>query len=144
MTKVAELIRQKGREVQRIQYNTSVADTAQAFLDSGVSSFLVCDGEDVLGIFTKNDLVRCCVADPGGFGRRPVAESMTTDLFTAAADDDLDGVVEEMVRRGLRHVPVVDGKRAIGMITPIDILLYQTNAVRSDDRDMMRYINGSY
>lgn len=144
MKKVSDLIRHKGHQVHRIQTNTAVADTARAFLDCGVSSFLVCDGEDVVGIFTKNDLIRRSVADPDGFGQRPVAESMSTDLLTSTPEADLDDVFEEMVRRGVRHVPVLDGKLAVGMITPIDVLLYQKHVIDFENQELMRYINGSY
>jgi CBS domain-containing protein len=144
MTKVLDLIQQKGRNVQTIPTTTSIADAAQAFLDAGVSSFLVSDGDTVVGIFTKNDLVRRCVAEPEGFDTGLVGECMTTDLITASPGDDLNEVLDDMIRRGLRHMPVVDDGRAVGMITPVDILLYQNHLVRFENDELVRYIHGGY
>jgi signal-transduction protein with cAMP-binding, CBS, and nucleotidyltransferase domain len=49
-----------------------------------------------------------------------------------------------MVEREFRHVPVVDGGRAIGMLSSLDILAHQNEMLQVDRAELVRYIQGSY
>ena len=144
MIKVSELIRLKGHQVHTIQKMTTVVEAARAFLEKKVSSFLVADGDQVIGIFTKNDLVRSAVNRPEGFGDLAVDSLMTAGPFTTTPDADLEDVFSQMVERGFRHVPVLDDGKAVGMITSIDILVHQKEAISFDNKELMKYIFGSY
>jgi CBS domain-containing protein len=144
MTKVSDLIRVKGHEVYSVQKGTAVAAAAQKFLDTGVSSLLVCDLENVSGIFTKNDLVRCCSRREPDLWNQPVEKFMSSDLFTAPPDADLAAVFDEMVQRDHGHVPVVKDGRAVGMITQVDILLHQKKIADFENKELVRYIQGHY
>ena len=143
MIKVFELLHTKGHEVRGIQKSMTVAEAAKAFLERDGSSLLVYDNNKLAGIFTKNDLVRCCVRDKACWDQ-PVSAVMTPDLFTVPSDATLEDVFEEMVRRGLHHVPVMDGDRAVGMLTPTDVLLHQKGTLDFENQELMRYITGSY
>lgn len=142
MTRVSDLIRAKGRHVHTIDHAATVAAAGQEFLEKGIGSLLVVEGDRVAGIFTKNDLVRALMAGspPGD----PVSKSMSTDLFVVEPDAALEDVFQEMLRRGLRHVPVMAEHRLIGVITPIDVLVHQKDAAGFENSELMRYIQGTY
>ena len=144
MTKVSELIRTKGHQVHGIQKDTPLSGAARAFMEKQVSSFLVYDGDKLVGIFTKNDLIRCCSLHRPELGDPPVSATMTTDLFAVPSSADLEDVFKETMRRGLHHVPVIDGDKAVGMLTPIDILIHQKSAASFENQELLRYISGSY
>jgi CBS domain-containing protein len=63
---------------------------------------------------------------------------------TAIRDAELESVFGEMIRRGLHHVPVVDGDKAVGMLTPIDVLVHQKSEISFENQELMRYVSGSY
>ena len=109
-----------------------------------MSALIVYDGEALVGIFTKNDLVRCCARHPEGLAGLKVADHMKRDLYTAQIDARLEDVIDRMVRGGFRHVPVLDGGRVVGMVTPIDILVHQKGALAGEHEELVRYIQGSY
>lgn len=142
--KVQELIQKKAAKVHSIQETATVAEAARMLLAMDVGSVLVCRGAEVIGIFTKNDLLRRYLESPGDFGKQPVRNPAARPLFTAAPDADLSDVFSAMVERGIRHVPVLEGGKAVGMVTPIDILLYLKEAVRHENEHLIRYIQGSY
>lgn len=144
MNKVHELIRAKEHSVTCVRKDVPVTDTAQLFLDKDISSLLVCEDSRVVGIFTKNDLVRRCTGATTNLGDLNVAQCMSTELYTTTPDTDLEDVFGEMVERGIRHVPVLDGEKPIGMITPIDILNHKGNILQSENEALVRYIRGSY
>ncbi len=144
MRRVSDMLRSREVAIEGIQQTASVQEAVAGFLDKKISAFVVYDGERLAGIFTKNDLVRCCKEHPGDVGKLELAEVMKKDLFTTTPDEDLDDVMAVMVEREFRHVPVVEGKRAIGMLSSLDILAHQNEMLQVDRKDLLRYIQGSY
>ncbi len=138
------MLRSRDVVVQDIQQGASVQEAVAEFLARKVSALVVYDGERLAGIFTRNDLVRCCSGHLGDVGKLKVAEVMKTDLFTTTPDADLDDVMAVMVEREFRHVPVVEGERAIGMLSSLDILAHQNEMLQVDREELQRYIQGSY
>jgi CBS domain-containing protein len=128
--------------VYSITHDASVEDAARKFVETDVSSFVVYDGETLVGIFTKNDLVRCCAQYPDGIRNRKVAQFMKRDPYTATIHDDLDDVITEMIAKGFRHVPILEDGRAVGIVTPIDILEHQKGLLRGEHEELIRYVRG--
>jgi CBS domain-containing protein len=144
MNRVRELIRTEGHAVHSVGKDTTLVEAARLFLKEEVSSLLVYDGPELAGIFTKNDLSRRCVERSGDLRNVTVEEGLTKDLFTTTPDADLNEVFAEMVQRGFRHVPVMEDGRGVGMLTPIDILVYQKDAAYFENEALVKYIQGSY
>jgi CBS domain-containing protein len=142
MTRVSELIRAKGAHVHTIDRAATIADAATAFLENEIGSLLVVEEGRVVGIFTKNDFVRAMMA--GASSNRPVSEAMATDLFSVVPGTDLETVFVGMIRKGVRHVPVLEDGRPVGIITPIDILTFQKFIANFENSELMRYIQGTY
>jgi CBS domain-containing protein len=127
-----------------IAREASVRDAAREFVDKRVSALIVYDDEKMVGIFTKNDLIRCCADSVDGTGGCKVGDYMKTDLFTTTVDADLDDVMEVMLEKGFRHVPVLDGDRPVGMVTSTDILQHQTSDLGREKEHLVRYVQGCY
>ena len=144
MRRVASLLRSRDVAVHGIQQTDSVEDAVAWFIDKKISALAVYEGEQLTGIFTKNDLVRCCAGHPDGVHKLRVSEVMKTNPYTTVPDADLDDVMEVMVKRGFRHVPVLDGGRAVGMVTSQDILAHQNEILQVERKQLLGYIQGSY
>jgi CBS domain-containing protein len=127
-----------------ISRDASIADAVRELVKHDVSALVVYDGERLAGIFTKNDLVRCCAQHPDGIGGLGVTDYMKRDIYTAQVDSNLDEVIEHMVEGGFRHVPVLDGDRVVGMVTPIDVLVHQKGSLKGEREELVRYIQGLY
>ena len=137
-------LRTRGLGTHGIQHESSVDDAVRAFLATGVSALVVYDGEKFVGIFTKNDLVRCCGTHQEGIRGIKVEQFMKRNPYTADIHANLDDVIKVMIEKGFRHVPVLEEGRPVGMVTPIDILAYQKELLSGDSDQLMRYIHGSY
>ncbi len=144
MRRVSDMLRSREVTIEDIQQTASVQEAVARFLDKKASALVTYDGERLVGIFTRNDLVRCCNEHPLDVGKLKLAEVMKTNLFTTTPDADLDDVMAIMVEREYRHVPVVEGGRAIGMLSSLDILAHQNEMLQVDRDDLLRYIQGSY
>jgi CBS domain-containing protein len=84
----------------------------------------------LVGILTERDIVAALAegADPK---TTPVADYMTELPVTVSPDDDLTVAARRMAELGVRHLPVVDGQRLVGMLSIRDLLTGQERAVRT-------------
>ncbi len=143
MKRITDLKTRRGG-VQGVSQDASVEEAVRKFLDTDVSSLVVYDGEKLVGIFTKSDLARCCAQHPEGIRKVKVAQYMKLNPYTASVQENLDDVIEVMVTKGFRHVPILEHGRAVGIVTPIDILEHQLGLLRGEHEELVRYIRVSY
>jgi CBS domain-containing protein len=141
---VESLLRSRGVAVHGLPQAEPVAAAVASFLEHQISALAIYDGERLAGLFTKNDLVRCCAHHGERTLGLPLSEVMKADLYTTTPGADLDDVMEVMVRRGFRHVPVLEGERMVGMVTSQDILAHQNEILQIEREELRRYIQGSY
>ncbi|GAB4075581.1 DUF294 nucleotidyltransferase-like domain-containing protein [Nostocoides australiense] len=125
-TRMSELAR---KAPITVSVHANVREAAQVMSDAGVSSLLVMDGERLAGIITDRDL-RNRVLAAGRDGTTPLAEVMSANPVTARADGLAFEAMLEMVARNIHHLPLMDGDRAIGVVTTTDLMrLEQANPV---------------
>jgi CBS domain-containing protein len=98
-----------------------VAQVAASMLKGRFGSAIVMEGSWLSGIFTERDVLRAA-ASGADLTSSPVSEWMTNDPVTADADMGADEATEIMMSRGFRHLPVVEGKTLIGIVSLRDIL----------------------
>jgi len=103
---------------------TSPEDTfeqvARALHEHEISSVVVMDGANLAGIVTERDLVNL-VADGKDPQTTKVGERMTRDLDTVDSRTDIAEAAEHMARLRIRHLPVVDDDRLVGIISIRDL-----------------------
>ena len=97
------------------------ADVAKVMRTNGISSVVVLDGSKLAGIVTERDIVNLVAAggDPHGV---KVAHGMTRrDIETVAPKTDIAQAADHMAARNIRHLPVVDRGKLVGMISIRDL-----------------------
>ncbi len=103
---------------------TSPGDTfahvAKLLHDNGISSVVVMEGAELAGIVTERDLVNV-VADGADPKAITVGERMTRDVDTVGPRTDLAEAAEHMARLRIRHLPVVDRGKLVGIISIRDL-----------------------
>src|SRR5947209_1815062 len=99
-----------------VQRTQTVADAVQLMRDRRVGCVLVCQGRQVVGIFTERDLVRRVLAT----GRplcTPIDECMTTEPITVTPREPISTAIKRMQKGGYRHLPVVVDGRPVGILS---------------------------
>lgn len=101
---------------------TSVREAARLMTETAASALLVVDSDRLAGIFTARDALRrvlACDRDPGA---TPLSEVMTPAPCTVGPERLFGFALQLMQERGVRHLPVVDGQRAVGIVSARSVL----------------------
>jgi CBS domain-containing protein len=105
----------------------TVADAMKVMLDRDIGAVLIVhDNGRVAGVFSERDLLTKVAGVVLDYSGRPVSEFMTPDPETVRPTDSLAFVLQAMDCGGYRHLPVLEGGRAIGMISVRDMLRHVT------------------
>ncbi len=140
--KVRDLLETKGKDIVSIDIGSSVEDAIRAMHSRKISAIMVTDQGKTLGIFTERDVVRCYIASGGkSFHDVAVKDHMISDLIVAVPDDDLDNVMSTMVEKNIRHLPVIEGSRVIGMLSIRDIIQTHVTKLTSEIHYLRDYIH---
>ncbi len=119
--------RRRAREVMSsppimVEAEASVADAAEVLHGEGVGVVLVGSPEDVTGILSERDVVDL-VARQGVPAATEVREVMTSPVVHVHADDTVLDAAVQAIDLGVRHLPVVDDGRVIGVVSTRDLVL---------------------
>ncbi len=142
MPTVAELIAEKSRRVISAAPDTTVLDAVQLMSAEHIGSVIVTEGPKVVGIFTERDVMNRVVAarrDPAATRLRDV---MTTPVACATPETTLAECSSLMTQRNLRHVPIVENGRAIGMVSGGDIIARENHVQQQTILYLHEYLHG--
>ena len=103
----------------------TIGETAQKMVERGVSSAVVSDYGNLVGIMTERDLTRA-VAGRVHSSEARVREWMTSDPITLGPDATPDEAAKIMLDNGFRHVPIVQEGRAVGIVSIRDVARWST------------------
>lgn len=143
--KVKDLLALKGREVISMELDTTVESAVKTMSNRQISAILVTTSGKPIGIFTERDVLRCYIKTYGKpFGEVLIKEAMTTDLIVAEPEEELDNIMGIMIEKNIRHLPVVEKERVIGMLSIRDILKTQISNMQTEIHYMKDYIAGTY
>jgi len=128
---VRELLASKDRQLFVISPETSVQEALEIMAAKRISSLPVTRGSDLLGIFSERDYIRRAVPKRIAPWEVLVKDIMTEKVICVNSENTLIECMELMCNHRFRHLPVVDGKDLIGMLSISDIL-YALRTARID------------
>ena len=126
MSRVSEILQQKGRAVLKIGADASVLEAVQQMVEANVGSLLVADGDGVAGIVTERDYLRRVVVEGRTEKETSVREIMTSPLVVVTPDTSVDECMALMTDRRIRHLPVVDDGEVVGIVSIGDVVKFQS------------------
>ena len=139
--KLREILEIKGAYVHTIDPDRSVLDAVVLLVQHGIGALLVRDGHGaVAGIISERDVLRVCRDRGAELGTTRVGDVMTTDLVICVPDDDVDYAMGIVTKNRVRHLPVMDGDRVVGMISIGDLVKARLDAAEYENRYLREYI----
>jgi len=121
MATARTILRHKGEEVITCGPAATVLEAAHVMNEHGIGSVVVTDGGKVVGVFTERDVLRRVVAEQQDPGTTKVRDVMTTPVITCGPDTRIDECRAVISARRIRHLPIVEGDKLVGIVTSGDI-----------------------
>ena len=139
--RVADLLRTKGSEVATVPPKISVTGLLEDLARYNVGALVVVDEAGTLvGIVSERDVVRRLNERGGSLLTAPVSEIMTAPVVTCEPSQAVDALAEIMTERRIRHMPVVENGRLIGIVSIGDVVKSRIQQLESDREQLESYI----
>ena len=120
METIRHILQLKGGDVWTTTPDTSVYDALLVMADKDIGALLVMENDKMVGILSERDYARKVILQGRASKSTKVSEIMTRDVRTIHPDQTVEEAMEIMSRKHIRHLPVVDEKRVIGVISVMD------------------------
>lgn len=142
MTKVSDLLDEKGRDVWAIEPGAPVFDAVKLMRDKGIGAVLVMEGEQIVGIMSERDYARKVVLEERSSKTTQVREIMTPRVIFADPDQSVQECMALMTNKRIRHLPIMDGDHVVGVVSIGDLVRATIALQRFHIEQLERYIRG--
>ncbi|NPT45544.1 CBS domain-containing protein [Paraburkholderia sp. 1N] len=124
MTSVAQLLKTKPHNttVFTVKADDSVYEAIKLMAEKGIGALVVTDGDSIAGIITERDYARKVVLMDRSSKATPVRDIMTKAVRFVRPDQTTDDCMALMTERRMRHLPVIDNDRLVGMVSIGDLV----------------------
>ncbi len=122
MKTLLQLLQAKGREVHSIAPDARVFDALRLMAEKNVGALIVLDNGKLAGIFSERDYARKVILLGKSSHDIPVREIMTAKVITVQPNQTVEECMALMTEKRIRHLPVTDGERLIGVLSIGDLV----------------------
>ncbi|MDE2251424.1 MAG: CBS domain-containing protein [Gammaproteobacteria bacterium] len=122
MATVAQLLGRKPRAIYSVTPDAPVLEAIRSMADHGVGALLVMQGEKLAGIVSERDYARKVILKGRSSSDTPVSQIMTAQVITVEPGQSAQQCMQIMTDRRVRHLPVVEGGRVLGMLSIGDLV----------------------
>lgn len=139
--KVKDVLSKKSSTVVTITADQTLLEASHLLAEYNIGAVMVVDEDGAsLGILSERDIVRKMAMLKADVVDLKVAEAMTEDVITALPDDDLSHVSSVMTEKRIRHLPIMDGRKLIGIVSIGDVVKAQLDHVENEAHMLRQYI----
>jgi len=122
MTTVRHLLDQKGYKIWSIQPDETVFAAIAKMAEKDIGSLVVMDGDELVGIITERNYARDIVLKGKTSPATPVRDIMEKHVIIARPEQSVEQCMAIMSEKRVRHLPVCDGKKPIGIVSIGDLV----------------------
>jgi CBS domain-containing protein len=142
MVKVREILNRKGFDYYFVKPGNTVFEALQKMAAKDVGAVMVVEKDILLGMFTERDYARKIILHGHTSKETKVGDFMTKEVYNVHPDTDIDDCMAIMTKKRIRHLPVVDQQKIIGIISIGDVVNYIIQQQDTTIKDLENYIYG--
>jgi CBS domain-containing protein len=141
--RVKDVLKNKGSAVVTVRPDAGCRDLLATLARHNIGAVVVStDGVTVGGIVSERDVVRHLHDRGDAVLDGPVSELAVWQVSTCGPDDDVDELRETMTQRRIRHLPVVDGGRLVGIVSIGDVVKSSISQLEFERQNLIDYVQG--
>jgi len=142
MKLVKHLLDGKGRDIVSVVPDSTVLEAIILMADKAIGSLMVIVDDELLGIVTERDYARKVIIKGRSSKTTRVSEIMTTGVFTTSSAKSVNDCMSLMTEKRIRHLPVLEDNRVIGMISIGDLVQAIISDQKEEIEQLENYISG--
>lgn len=141
---VSHILKHKGGDIVAASQSDTIKAITETLAQKRIGAVIITDGNGkIAGIVSERDVVRC-LAEKGAEALLLTAASiMTKNVKTCSISDSETELMAMMTENRIRHLPVVEKGKLVGMISIGDVVKFRIEAIERDAADMKAYIAGA-
>ena len=141
---ISAILREKGGTIHSIAPETTVYDAIQIMADRNIGALLVMTGTHLVGVISERDYTRKIALKGKQSKQTPVSEIMLTPVISVPEDASVEECMELMTKHRIRHLPVLDSDRVLGVVSIGDLINWIIKTQREVLNSMEDFISGKY
>lgn len=138
--RIADVLKNKGAAVVTINPDATVTELLAGLAKHNIGAMVVVGHEGVVGIVSERDVVRELHTHGAAVLSRPVSKIMTSVVSTCSKSDTVDSLNSLMTENRVRHVPVLDDGRLIGIVSIGDVVKTRMEELEAEQAQLQSYI----
>jgi CBS domain-containing protein len=139
---IREILSHKGSHVWSVTPESTVLEAIQMMADKNVGALLVTKEGRLLGVLSERDYTRKIVLKGRSSKDTPVRDILSGHVVSASPDHTVDECLRLMTEHRIRHLPVMDGTKILGVISIGDLVNCIISAQSSTIQQLETYITG--
>jgi CBS domain-containing protein len=140
MRNVSQILERKGGRVISIAKDAPVLEAIRLMAEHHIGAVLVMQGEDLIGIASERDYARKVILQGRSSSDTPVATIMSTPVICVTPMDSVKDCMSIMTDRHLRHLPVLEDNRVVGIVSIGDLVKELIEDQRQEISYLQQYI----
>jgi len=140
---IAAIIERKGHRLVSVECDTPVREAVRLLAENRIGSLPVIRNGKVAGIMSERDIVYCLARDGESVLEWPVKKVMTAPAITVTGDVPVLAALSMMSQRRIRHLPVVEGERLVGLVSIGDLVAFRIARIEEEAEAMRAYIQSA-
>ncbi|HTJ48657.1 MAG TPA: CBS domain-containing protein [Cyclobacteriaceae bacterium] len=122
MGKVKNILDSKGKVVFSVEPSVMVLKAITLMCEKNIGGLLITEGDKLVGIFTERDYARKLILKGKSSKDTPIGDLMTRNPFTVTPENSIEDCMKLMTDKHIRHLPVEEDGKLIGMISIGDVV----------------------
>ena len=142
MSTVEQFLDLNSRKIWSLKPDNRVIDSLFLMAEKNISCILIMNQEHLAGIFSERDYARKVVVKGKNSNETLLKEVMTDNLITISPKTGLDECMQLMTDHRIRHLPIVDNNKVVGLISIGDVVREMLVQQKVQIDELQRYISG--
>lgn len=139
--RIRDILRRKGGTVATVRPEATVRELLATLAEHNIGAAVVsADGAAIAGIVSERDIARRLHERGADLLGRPVSEIMTVEVRTCEPDAMVDDLRQTMTDHRIRHLPVVEDARLVGIVSIGDVVKSAIDVLESEREHLVDYI----
>ena len=138
---VSQLLKSKGSQVYTVSEETNIIEISRILSEKRIGvAVIINESKSVIGIISERDIIRGLAKYGETVLDMPSKALMTKNVITSGLDSHIDELMREMTNSRIRHMPIVEDEKLVGLISIGDVVKNRVEALQAEGDMLREYI----